>query len=114
MSHLIRRFRAALLRRLASGDAVEAGEVGLRDPYPPEVSQCIGPIIAALHRLKLIERAGATLASRPSRHRTVAQLWRAVDIAGCLKLLREDEDWLASHPEEVAPSPKGAKQLALF
>lgn len=114
MSHLIRRFRAALLRRLASGDAVEAGEVGLRDPYPPEVSQRIGPTIADLHRLKLIERAGATLASRPSRRRTVAQLWQAVDIAGCLKLLREDEDWVASHPEEVALIPRTEKQLSLF
>lgn len=115
MSHTLRRIRAALLRRLSSGESVEIGAVGPSEPYPPHIAQAIGPMVAGLHRLRLIEHAGATYASRPTRRRTVARLWRALMPDVCGHMADADEAWLAAHPDDSADPPtSGPRQRVLF
>lgn len=104
MSPVLRRVRAVLLTRLATGRAVEAGESQTRDRYPREISQRIGPMVRGLRLAGLIVRVGATCTSRPTRHGTVARLWRAVDRAACCELALDDWRWLADRRDE-APVP---------
>ena len=113
----LRRIRAALLRRLASGEPVDIGEVGPSDPYPGDIRQRIGPMVSSLRRAGLITQAGSCLASRPTRHATFAPLWRSPVPADCGRMADVDDAYLASHrtdDDDDDPPASGLRQLTLF
>ncbi len=110
----LRQIRAALLRRLATGEPVEIGEIGPRDAYPPHIAQSIGPMVAHLHRLGIIAHAGATYATRPTRRHTVARLWLVDDLAAGLAMADDDDAYLATHLDDDDPPASGMRQLTLF
>jgi hypothetical protein len=100
----LRQIRARFLRELAAGRIVDAGVGQSTDPYPPEVSQAVGPMIASLHRDGLIAIAGADYASRPTRHKTVARTWRANNIGRCKQLAEADLAWLTARQKDTGES----------
>gem|GEM_PF-2619164 len=111
MNCTLRRIRADWLARLADGETLEVGVAGHRDRYPQHLAQSVGPMISALHRQGLIEHAGATYAARPTRHRAIARLWRAIDPNACAALAAADQQWLAEHPAESSASEPSKHQL---
>lgn len=100
----VRSIRCTLLRAFATGLEVDAGFGQRMDAYPPEVRNLIGPMIAGLHRDRVIEIAGSCLASRPTRHGTVTRKWRAVDRGRCRQLAELDAAWLAEHQRKTGDS----------
>lgn len=100
----LRTIRAGFLRAVASGRSVDAGEGQQRDPYPPEIRHAVGPMIAALRRDGVISPAGADYASRPTRRKTIARLWRGIDAERCKRLAADDEAWLAKHTRDAGES----------
>ena len=100
----LRAIRAAFLRMMANGHPADAGEGQQRDAYPPGIRNGIGPMIAALRRDGVIRPAGADYASRPTRRKTIARLWRANNPERCRKLAETDEAWIAQQRKDAGES----------
>ena len=100
----LRSIRAAFLRAMATGRTVDAGEGQRRETYPPGIRNAIGPMIAALRRDGVIAPAGADYASRPTRRKTIARLWRGIDAERCKRLAAADEAWLAKRTRDAGES----------
>lgn len=108
----LRTIRLVFLRQLAAGQEADAGVGQRNDPYPPGVRNAIGPMISGLHRDGIIMMAGAGYASRPTRRRTVARLWRAVNPERCRLLAEIDSAWLAER-QKVAGDSVAAESPAV-
>jgi len=100
----LRLIRHVFLSAIADGREVDAGQGQRRDAYPRGISCAIGPMIASLRRDGLITIAGADYASRPTRRRTVARLWRAANIERCKRQAEADAAWLAARRKDAGES----------
>ena len=84
MSPHLARIAAAYLERLAeTGGPDDIGAVGPDGPYPPDIRQHVGPLVAGLHRAGLVCRAPAAQSSRGPRHGSAVWQWQAVSRAAC-------------------------------
>ena len=111
MTPELRMIRIPLLERLADGDEIDAGCGQTTDRYPRHIAQRVGPMVRLLRLDGLIGYAGAGCASRPTRRRSVARTWRAIDREACRSLAASDRLWLSAHqPEE---SSRRARQMTL-
>ena len=100
----LRKIRCVFLMSVAMGRVVDAGEGQQSESYGPPVRNAIGPMIAGLHRVGLITIAGADYASRPTRRKTVARLWRAANIDRCKRMAEADAAWLAERQKRAGES----------
>ncbi len=100
----LRSIRCQFLRVMAAGRKADAGVGQRRDAYPPGIRCAVGPMIAALRKTGLIAKAGADYASRPTRRKAIARLWRAADIDRCKRQAEADAAWLAQREKDAGAS----------
>ncbi len=103
--------RISLLERLADGEEIDAGYGQTPGRYPLHITQSVGPMVRLLRLDGLIGYAGVGFASRPTRRRSVARKWRAIDRDACRRLAAADRLRLSAR-RSAEPSRR-ARQMTL-